>query len=546
LVRFGVCEPLVLVSCLIFFGIVGKKGEKPRYLAMYPEKSILFWTDAGATPHIVQSRMNGDKMVTINTDGQLVDALAVGRRLNVLYYTYGGRLFVYDLMERNRRVMLTVDSKQIFSLAATRSFLYWVDRDAQRIERVRVNGKSYSERMTVIEQSTPITDLISVDLVTDINLLHPCSSVNNRGNCSHLCLLSIDNAYEVECGCPVNLRLSEDWRTCVSPSPGVREQITCKLERSGMICDGKTDCADGSDENNCCTPEYLGVGSAYFQCKTSGCIPSTYVCDGNIHCIDGSDELPILCSNHRNPSKNDNYVEAEVTLSLQFTVAVIMLILLAISGLYYCIHKKFKHAPIRDQDLAAMRPLSTDVCPPLIINSKSINLTNGCGSSVSYKRSHITDVSSSTSLIHCPLNPPPSPTTTTMQQDECCCSQYPGPTPTPCSTDVCDESDATSTYQTDDTCSCYQNGGNGSVTYHKRFPEKTHRHRQRRQPRYQRSTYDYKEVSYSPYRSDLDVAPPPTPYASDPPSPASSVYFRSSTIPPPPPTPSNSLPDQSY
>jgi len=53
------------------------------------------------------------------------------------------------------------------------------------------------------------------------------------------------------------------------------------------LCDGTSDCLEGSDEMKNCS----SCASYEFQCNSRDCILAEWRCDEEVDCIDGSDEL---------------------------------------------------------------------------------------------------------------------------------------------------------------------------------------------------------------------------------------------------------------
>ncbi len=320
-----------------------------------------------------------------------------------------------------------------------------------------------------------------------------------------------------------------DEQDCPTCSPTEWRCYSGQCVSHAERCDGIPQCQDDSDEKNC-----VPCSSEQFECqKDRTCIDRVMECDGRDDCSDGEDEYHCPNVGSRQLQRHGESPTAQLTVGVVSGFVIVVLVLVFV--IFAC-KRKNQHITLEDSCdiIMVTKPLNgvahgAGTTPPHTMSSSRGKSGTICmtistgppgGGPPHYDRTHVTGASSSSSMItHYPketLNPPPSPVTDLSQ---CMADFYyssnspstvrsyrhykvrniPPPPTTPCSTDVCEDSEP--------------------------YPGKRY----------------YNSLVEMGYESDPFYPPPPTPrshYLSDeiscPPSPSTERSFFNNPYPPPP------------
>ncbi|XP_055383334.1 low-density lipoprotein receptor-related protein 6 [Condylostylus longicornis] len=539
-------------------GIVDTDSEQPRNVAVHSMKRLLFWTDVGSRQAIFRARVDGAEKTILAFKLEGVTSLAVDQHADIIYYAHGKRIDFMDINGKNKETLVKTHVTQVVSMAAIHDIVYWLN-DQGNIERITETGK----QRTPVPLSNLVTDVVAV-WTPDLKIYKNHTCLQSRTKCSHICVATMDGRSRDICSCPHGLMLLEDKQncgalpacgpdhfTCAAPVPGngltsdlnkdcipvswrcdgqndcpdKSDEVGCPSCRpdqfrcqsgecidKSLVCDGTTNCANGHDEADCCKRPQD------FQCPINKvCIPATYLCDGWDNCADGADESPEICSQQGNTKR---VAPASDKKAFIIVIVVTMIIIFSVVYLLQICRTRLGKSRNEPKDDQASDPLSPGLSKSSrvskiasVADAMRMSTLHSCNSMNSYDRNHITGASSSTtngsSMVAYPINPPPSPATRSRRPYRHYKIINQPPPPTPCSTDICDESDSNYTSKSNSN----SNGATAKLS----------------QYQYDSEPYPPPPTPRSHYHSDVRIVP-----ESCPPSPSSrsSTYF--SPLPPPP------------
>lgn len=464
---------------------------------------MIFWTNLGiSSQSIASSEVDGSGVRTIfGSEFGVLGPIAVDSETQRIFWSdIGVGQIESGRFDGTDRQVLVTSVAQPVGLAVYDQLLFWADKESKALEQA--NKKTGRDRLTTKSRLPYLTDLVLVRDRGERKVPVRGGCLQRNLKCSHLCLRHEDGT--ARCSCPVGLILDVDGQTCVLSMPCATNQFACSSGANLCIplawkCDGEVDCKDGSDEASCSS---CPTG---FSCLSGECIALDLHCNGQRDCRDGSDEKGcVACRESASECRGDRtcYTQSQVcdgvvscwdgfdemtcaqvaknSASVQYTVVVIgivcgvLLIVVTVAVVYLCRHRSRYCVKVYTKGGAQnLSSTQSDTKCSQICSVASAPTSNpptqgfgrrdpACNVPPDLFGNLVMDASTVTSFIsHYPretLNPPPTPITSDSSTLNLHSSDSvsmlwskrrtrkphrfaPPPPTTPCSTDVCEDSE---------------------------------------------------------------------------------------------------------
>ncbi|KAL4660832.1 low-density lipoprotein receptor-related protein 2-like [Arapaima gigas] len=202
--------------------ILDEDLEQPRFLAVMPQKGMMFWSEIGSEPQIERAGMDGsERRVLIRDQLSWPGSLAVDFLDSRIYWTDEKLHCIGSatLDGEDIRILQMMETPRPFSVAVLDDTIYWSDTEKRTVQAAdKHTGKN---RKTLIKQTGQPFGLKAKPCLCFEQIVHsllqesasnPCAMLR----CSHLCLLA--PGPRGVCHCPSGLLMAEDGLTCLAPT----------------------------------------------------------------------------------------------------------------------------------------------------------------------------------------------------------------------------------------------------------------------------------------------------------------------------------------
>lgn len=183
--------------------------HQPRGVALWPQRSQIFWTDWGINPMIARASMDGSNSIRLVTEKiHWPNGIALDMYNDRVYWVDAKMATMESVRTdgSDRRMVLEEILKHPYGLAIFEDYIYWSDWGTKSIHSCnKFTGKDHK----VIAKDRTIYAVHIYHSSKQKKTPHACE----RSRCSHLCLLAENNSYS--CACPDGMQLGPDQLRCM-------------------------------------------------------------------------------------------------------------------------------------------------------------------------------------------------------------------------------------------------------------------------------------------------------------------------------------------
>lgn len=262
--------------------------EKPRGIAVHPEKGFIFWTDWSSTnPGVGRAHLDGSnhEMIVKNTNKPHADLIKWPNGITVdferdrLFWVDAGldKIFTSDLSGGDLQVVLEKSAKvgHPFAVGIYKDNVYWDDWTTRGIYGAAMEFLSQKEANYSVTAESTFKIKGELPRLMDLKVYGPSHQLNENDckydttSCNYLCFSNPSNTSNpYTCVCPDGFVMNNG--TCVCPDGN-------KPIKHNGIDTCKSNCVEGPSTFKCRShPEYCIVAS--WRCDGENDCQVNYVC----------------------------------------------------------------------------------------------------------------------------------------------------------------------------------------------------------------------------------------------------------------------------